>query len=189
MLVESGLPACRGVRRFTILDAMILIVAAAAGLSLARAVGVFDAEEPIGLNGNLTDLLECLLFAATAGFIAVRLRRPRPTLRRLGRQPGFVACMAFVVASACNILDISSFAICLNGFTAEAGIAFGYSARRIFDAFRIGPAVILAWVVLSLSTAWRPERGWIDRFGRACAVFWILIYLFEIILRIMNAVL
>ena len=35
------------------------------------------------------------------------------------------------------------------------------------------PAVAGAWLVLVVSGRWRPERGWIDRFGRVLGVLWL----------------
>jgi hypothetical protein len=37
----------------------------------------------------------------------------------------------------------------------------------------VGVSVAASWILLLMSGAWRPERGWIDRTGRALGCFWI----------------
>ena len=37
-----------------------------------------------------------------------------------------------------------------------------------------GTSVAASWIFLLASGAWRPERGWIDRAGRALGWFWII---------------
>ena len=90
------------VRSFSILDAMVLVAATAVGLKI-----ISFWIRPEDLSGqfrsfqNGTSLLRFI--ADTLGFSwavdvpLLRLRRPRPPLRFLGRQPGFVACYAVVL--------------------------------------------------------------------------------------------
>ena len=97
--LEGRCPCCgtilpsRAERRLTILDAMVMVVATAGALALAR---------PNLQSGNLAHpawagYLEAsigVLVAWTPTALWLRLRRPRPTLRRLARQPGFAAGVA-----------------------------------------------------------------------------------------------
>jgi hypothetical protein len=85
-------------------------------------------------------------------------------LRRLARQPGFIAC-----------------------FVTGIGVAFGgsltvliwyvpdivhYHATAMhlweFVWFWVGSAIAGAWICLMLSIRWRPEPNWTDRAGCLC---------------------
>jgi hypothetical protein len=167
-------------RRFTIADGMILVAAMAAGLALARAGPMeWMAWTGSGWFGKARRLLHgsATLFAAmmSLGLIIVRLRRPRPRLVRVMRQPGMVASCAAAVALAVTALGWTSYDVIHTG---------GWSARdsiarycRIHGA-KFGPAVGAAWLGLWFAGRWRPERGWIDRAGRALGVFWLVSLLF-----------
>jgi hypothetical protein len=155
-------------RRFTLLDAMALIVALAIGLALARAwfvaiEGGVDEDEQIR-PGLATFLL--LPFAPT--LVLLRLRRPRPRLQRLARQPGFQASLA-----ACTA-------------TAYLAVRYGYCALLYWrDHINWYPAVFevrgLAITAVSVIVAWvalaahgiRAEAGWLDRTGRVLGGSWI----------------
>jgi hypothetical protein len=87
---------------FTILDATILVAATAVGLAILRlfvADGWFFRQEfPIS---HINFIAQCaneaclpLLASWTLCFLILRLRRPRPRLRRLARQPGMAGCSA-----------------------------------------------------------------------------------------------
>jgi hypothetical protein len=100
-------------RRCTLLDAMALIAATAIGLSLAR---TYSLEV---LNNHLTPypFVPRILLTIWAAILAVLpipamwsialfglgLRRPRPPLRRLVRQPGFVAAGAVTLVGAIRL--------------------------------------------------------------------------------------
>src|SRR5262245_26512014 len=84
-------------RTFGLADAMLLVVAAATGLWLNR----MDWGEMHVFHRNAYDSVEQILSlilphvaAGTMALVGMRMRRPRPPLRRLARQPGAVACMA-----------------------------------------------------------------------------------------------
>jgi hypothetical protein len=97
---------------------------------------------------------EMFLLGLTPAFFALRLRRPRPPLRTLIRQPGTVAGLAMVVGlfwGTGGLLGL--FPGKLDGMTA-APVA-------------IGGAVAIGWIALALSRCWVPEAGWVDRMGRA----------------------
>jgi hypothetical protein len=89
-------------RTCTILDATILVAATAVGLAIVRAFVAdgwfFRQEFPISHINFMTQCANeaSLPFLAswTLCFLILRLRRPRPRLRRLARQPGMAACSA-----------------------------------------------------------------------------------------------
>jgi hypothetical protein len=106
-------------RRFTMMDAMLLVAATAIGLGLVRE---FDRDftsfirdtyyqgwesqfgKAVGMILRVIALtLPCAL-AWTVATLALRLRPPRPPWRRLMRQPGFVACLAAPLPAAVAML-------------------------------------------------------------------------------------
>jgi hypothetical protein len=164
-----------GFRSFTLGDAMILIIAVALGLAIARpAIAVIvnavgsraDWHFPswswsvfMGrwLNLVLLNFLFCLLPA----FLILRLRRPRVPLRSIIGQPGFIACampVAFVVVALPLSLVVPS--------------GVGERAIEVAAQIVLPAAVPLAWVVLAIMRRWNPEPSWIDRMGRVLGVLW-----------------
>jgi|GEM_PF-3248455 len=115
---------------------------------------------------------EITLFGLTPACFVLRLRRPRPPLLDLLRQPGTVALLAMVFG--------------LFWVTGALLVLFPGKVDSMTAApTAVGGTVAVAWVVLALSRRWRPEAGWVDRMGRllGCAsivtalighmVFWI----------------
>jgi hypothetical protein len=94
-------------RSFGVADAMLLLVAVAIGLWVNRMDWPrIQAFPHFDLYDKVQVILEVLLpyvAAGTAALLGMRLRQPRPSLRRLARQPGAVACMA---ASAALLLIV-----------------------------------------------------------------------------------
>jgi hypothetical protein len=169
---------CRG---FRLSDAMILLAGVAVALSggshllllLADVLGrlsrealahredliahwpVFWAATHDSLRNTLWygyQLAEMFLFGVTPAFFILRLRRPRPPLRVLLRQPGTVAALAMVFGL----------------FWGTGGLLALFPDK--VDAMTaapvaIGGAVAAGWVILALSRRWEPERGWVDRVG------------------------
>ncbi len=176
-------------RPFTLMDAMILIAATAVALPGARImmIGIGVASPGESLSGALIDLcadgdykgagallayLSALVAAAwTVAVIPLRLRRPRPPWRRLGRQPGFIAASAAALALTLLILVI-----------ARAWMVKGVAAFFVGDIelslVVLGPslagaAVLGSWTTLILGRRWRAEASWPDRLGRALGAYWI----------------
>jgi hypothetical protein len=198
-------------RRFTIVDAMILVASTAVGLALMRdyfpdvLTGRWKVASKESGLGIVVSYIQHALFASlpcgTVGTIAVlilRLRRPRPRLRRLARQPGMVAGLATTVVLCKHMIDgLVRFTL---GFLTDVPSpvrlpnppfmynrsltamplplpSFGQEVIRhpiLNDSpYSVGIAIGVAWVVLALSGRFRPERSWIDRLGRAIGVYWI----------------
>ena len=152
-------------RPFTVGDAMILVVAVALGLAIARGLIAFLIESlrlgrhasyltwagaiPLGRFLNII-LLNFLIFLVPA-CVVLRLRRPRAPLGSLVRQPGFAVC------AAPTLVFLTALPLTLQETLPES-IRLG--AEILFDA--VAP---LAWACLLLTRRWRPEPGWIDRLG------------------------
>jgi hypothetical protein len=101
-------------RRFTVLDAMVLVAATGAGLTLLR---LFLAEGMLFHGAFVRTLATDIAQAAnevafpfflswTPVVLALGLRRPRPRIRRLMRQPGIAACAAATLVLSVQTLEI-----------------------------------------------------------------------------------
>ena len=103
------------------------------------------------------------LTALSVACVAIRLRPPRPPLRRLARQPGFAALFAMAVAMP---------TIWLAGHLPMAsGIGWIRPDLLALVAMHgVGFAVLWSWLTLYLIGCWRPSRDWSDRIGRAAGV-------------------
>jgi hypothetical protein len=192
-------------RRCTLLDVMALIAATALGFYLVRTYSLNV------LNSDLTHypLIPRLLLTIWAAILAVlpvpalwsialfglRLRRPRPDLRRLVRQPGFVAAGAVTLVAAVRlagflVLIARTFGRITLGalydvwamsfFRGPIDVATLYnSAYFASSAIGTSMAVAAAWLLLAASGRWRSEPGWLDGLGRVLGTFWIAIIPFS----------
>src|SRR4051794_29531136 len=102
------------VRRFMLADAMILVAATAMGIAWTRAyvMGIQPFQFSASFHGNGMSFLlrfwipvavPCLAMWSVAAFI-LAFSRPRPVLRRLAHQPGFVACGMATLVSATRVV-------------------------------------------------------------------------------------
>jgi hypothetical protein len=173
-------------RRFHLGDGLILIAALAITLSLLRFTNWFaripvrvsfwwDAR-PRFVGGfprflawgpstriaasqivaEFVQLLSLVLLGLTLVQPFLRLRRPRPPLRDLVRQSGFVVCLAVIVGTLIFV-DL--------GWVARIDVSW--------EAIPAS-ALLLFWPVLGLPP-WRSEASWIDRLGRAVGWGWIAV--------------
>jgi hypothetical protein len=92
----------------------------------------------------------------------------------LFRRPGFVACWVTALAMALR-LSVNFISIADHRLFADHPLKslFNYEFYWLFS-IDMGGWIAVAWMTLILSGAWRAERNWIDRLGRAIGVFWIL---------------
>jgi hypothetical protein len=190
-------------RAFGLMDLMVLIAAFAAGLFVNRMS--WASISPSGLWGlapsmpprmrtyvaiqNALSIVLPHVITLTFAMAVIRWRRPRPSLRRIARQPGTVAC---TIAGLCVLL--------IGGWVA-GNMALGGEARlRIEDiswsvsadthrlsglqgplweksflayADRIGFAVGGGWLCLLLGGRWRQEWSWIGLLGYGLGWLWV----------------
>jgi hypothetical protein len=104
---------------------------------------------------DFVQLLSSVLLGLTLVQPFLRLRRPRPPLRDLVRQSGFVVCLAVIVGTLIFV-DL--------GWVARIDVSW--------EAI-LASALLLFWPVLGLPP-WRSEASWIDRLGRAVGWGWIV---------------
>jgi hypothetical protein len=98
-------------------------------------------------------VFEIFLVSMTPAFLLVRLRRPRPPIVALLRQPGTVAglAMSFGQLYVTGWLHL---------------LFFGRLLDSTVTAISVGATVAVAWTLLALSRKWKGEPGWVDRMGR-----------------------
>lgn len=147
-------------RPLTLADAMILIIALALGLAMARPGIVLIADAirtvphkqfrtlagAVTLGRFLNIVLLNFLFFLLPAFLIVRLKRPRAPLRSVIRQPGFAACaapVAFFVASLPLAL------------LAPSGLAG--QVIEIAGPILLAAAAPLAWLFLVATRRWYAE--------------------------------
>src|SRR5262249_35867258 len=117
----------------------------------------------ISLN---SDLIFSILWSISAIVVLVRFRGMRPTVRRIMRQPGAVACwtsstigiIAFTPLIIHAVLD-------LFGLAPLRSLYVHPFKMKFWLDYSLGYAVAVSWILLALSGRWRPESGWIDRIG------------------------
>ena len=190
----------REVRRFTLVDAMALVAAAAFMIAWVRVLGPDKLIERFRMSASgwqpqyvlgaldtlLTAISPCFM-VATLTVLALRLRRPRPRLHRLARQPGTVACASALLTFGLEALPGLPATLWL--MTQEEGWRWdwlhlsGLPSRTagwvVMDA-DTGIAVLGAWTVLGCGALWRPEPDWIDRTGRLLGAGWIAVTLLKL---------
>ncbi|HEV3162745.1 MAG TPA: hypothetical protein VGZ22_01795 [Isosphaeraceae bacterium] len=98
-------------------------------------------------------IVEVLILSLTPAFLLIRLRRPRPSIRAMLRQPGTVAGLAVVF----GYVWVTGWLHLL--FVGRIDFVTG-------PAIAVGGTVAVAWAFLALSRQWEAEPGWVDRMGR-----------------------
>jgi hypothetical protein len=170
----------RPIRRLTLADGLILIAAAAAGFAIARIPQATNPGVPVA-NGDEVSLFERSMISTywasllvMIALIPLRLMRPRPPIRRIRRQPGFIACLivAFGIAHMALYFAVQRFK--------QPTLWANIDVLSLIVSPSIGSIMISAWLVLAVSGGWRPEASWIDRTGRLLAIAWIGRYLIHV---------
>jgi hypothetical protein len=185
-------------RRPQIIDLMILVCAVAIGMYVSRqaesrikwGTGLSQAAPPWSMrtiDWIETSVLPWVVLMALATLI-IRLRHPRPTLRRILRQPGAVACTLGMMTIGFGFLRlvISEIINSLNHVTTASNLyqldSLLTNGKGLSGSFIIG-----GWVALAFSGSLHRERGWIDGFGTLVGAIWVFVdlspwFLFSIIL-------
>ena len=173
-------------RTFHLRDGLILIAAIAIGFAAARpALRHFAFDHFLGLSGPFaTRIFYGLLFATpiliacSTATLLLAVLRPRLSLRRLSRQPGFMANiggLAGVIALLLPGLIETAVAACRDpGF---AAILFG---KRYVLVLSYGSVPYVWCFVLGailpsgLRGEWCPRPEWLDRLGWLLGSMWFI---------------
>jgi hypothetical protein len=166
-------------RRFTVLDAMILIAAVALCLVIpstfrallpTRSYWIYDFRQYWLIMGS------SWLAAGSLALAIVAVLVPRPAGRRRFRQPGVLAVVLVALTLTFNEVQTLGHGITLYltvGKSFDNGV-FWWVFGPIYDmAFRAGLAVLSGWFTLVLAGGWQSAMGWLDRSGRLLGWMWI----------------
>jgi hypothetical protein len=190
-------------RTFTLVDAMALVAATAVGIAGTQHGWKYwsyawfwnldrgwTADAILRRFPTLLALGLPALLVFTATILALRLRHPRPTFRRLFFQPGTAACVAALLVVA---VETAGHVVATLQFNYSRGyldkyLEFVSTYSGFFGEFAtivlvrmpnpVGHAVMATWVILLLSGRWRSEPTWIDRAGRILGFAWLASALF-----------
>lgn len=181
------------IRRFTVLDATVLIAATAAGLAVIRSLTgcqelilVSSRFQPPGINAAVLYRMRTLAFwpapfltAWTLALLTLSMRGPRPTLRRIARRPGTAVGLALVLSLIKNVIIYGKdFIRALQAASPTSGRGGNWSYFFWSDvAARTGFFVLVAWSTLAMSGRWSARADWHDRLGRIIGICWVLIAL------------
>lgn len=187
-----NLASTRADRRFTLVDAMVLVAASAIALVIVRPL----VTGPLHRHPEWARYLAWTiggLVAWTPTVLFLRLREPRPAFRRLSRQPGFAACLAgtsIIILGSLAMGLLALIRVARRGMAVRAGIPIRppdptwWVEIVIRFGVAVGPAVIAAWLLLALSGRRRPARGWLDYLGRVIGIAWIVLFIVDCCIRL-----
>ena len=169
--------ATNACRKFSVFDGMILIAATAVGIALAR-----DWYEPsmkmAEVRGPIIGVYVAsvwLMAAWSLALLYLRLRQPRPSLRRIGSQPGTIASVAAALALVLTFAEWLQHFVFWPPRMSDLWLWMNEEFRgRTPWLCGQGPcAVAAAWATLALVRRWRPEKGWLDRLGIILGICWL----------------
>lgn len=165
-------------------DGLIVTAAAAATMALLRdglspwlvfLGGHSQLYETAPLPVRMAIRSQYVLIPWTIALFLMRLRQPRPALRRLIRQPGAAACGAVSLCLAWKTLLL----VLMLGVPQPHYLVQVYLGDGDAIVPWAAPAVAGAWFVLALSGRWRADRSWLDRLGRAIGASWLILDAFN----------
>ncbi len=130
----------------------------------------------LGLVARLIEAGVPFLATGSLAMFIIRLRKPRPGLRGLLRQPGWVACaigsLGFGAIALAAFGSLLASRPTLESAWSDTGRLLRPSDLSVVSAL-IGLAVLMAWTYLIAARRWQPEPGWIDRWSRVLGFSWI----------------
>ena len=185
-------------RRFSLLDAMVFVVAVAVGLAMARpqfnnlfrpSVATAAAAGPAPPNTVVNNAQRILILVTQGATVVypsvmclafanlfIACRQPRPPLRRTFGRPGLVACIA---ASTALLMSCVIQTPEIIGMTALMGYDRWSVNVWLRASHAVGFAVAGAWVTLAACGRWRPEHDGAGRLGRVIGLCLIIALVLE----------
>ena len=184
-------------RRMTLPDAMLLVGSAAIGMGMYQLsrralfrgwiwiadrglpdIHTWSTTQALATCSDIVVHLVPLVAPWTLLLIALRMRPPRPSWRRIWRQPGMAACLAALFGWLWSVIALL---LAMNvGYVARSSRIITpdvwgqkYLSDEVF--MYVGLAVAATWLVQYLNGRWRRPADWIDLMGRALGLLWIVI--------------
>ncbi len=176
--MKSG--ACR---RPNLGDLIILIVASALAMAITRQIpdedGFYLSYFGLSVNRWIGRWVLPWIVTMTLGSLVIRLRRPRPSLRRVLRQPGFVAsCLCFSTAGYAVLVALFQFVLDrVRSPSSRIFIANDLATNFQGMGMMCGLTIAAGWITLALAGRFHRERGWIDGLGLFVGLCWIAYFL------------
>lgn len=180
-------------RKFTVLDAMVLIAAVGVGLVWMRefteteAGGESYPYETKFNGGPIPSPVRAVMIGfwwmdashniaapVTIALVMLRAFPPRPNFRRLARQPGVVACVAVTAAVSVENLAKFSDVVVIVRYAAGKWSEIASLAYWNVQGDSESLAVFVAWLLLAWSGRWKRERSWVDHLGLIFGVYWLV---------------
>ena len=126
------------------------------------------------LLGSLVTITLPFAMVWTLAIVPPLLTGPRPRLRRLATQPGFMAACAFGVSIADLALPIGVRSVLVRVLRTPDSSPLDLDGVLFDLPMQTGAAVAAAWLTLILGRRWRARSDWTDRLGRIMGAYWIL---------------
>jgi hypothetical protein len=131
----------------------------------------------IAVSHHFCTLLVPFAAAWTLLLPLLRIRSPRPSWRRLWRQPGMAACFAAALSlawggAAFAAITAITWALPPRPLPADRWLQ-AFLAEGLF--IYVGVTVAVVWALLIVSGRWRRPADAIDRVGLVVGVLWIVI--------------
>ncbi len=170
-----------------ILDLMICVASAALSVVwLQQILPALRSVFPYSRSGklkdymldlaNITNIIGGCLFWASVGVTIIRLVPPRPSIRRLARQPGFVACLSVSIAGVAPLAVSVAQQVgrALIGWTSSAaGTSIPYMSMTVNSSEMAGAGVAALWGILALRRRVRIKADWVEYTARTLGFAWI----------------
>jgi hypothetical protein len=174
-------------RPFTILDGMIFLVALAVGMALVRMQWAMW-KDTLGPDSTVLEFQIEFFVAGTVSIlipfsiamVSLRLRRPRPSFRRMSLQPGCSALVAVAVSAIGQL--ISHIIVVIRHPEMEnlnsVGGFWNYYMRGL--AGSMGIPVLVVWTLCVFGRRFRTQSDWIECVSKAIAIVWLLLSFYDL---------
>jgi hypothetical protein len=157
----------RSGRHLAARDAVILMATVVAAVALSRAAmdagySTLRRAPPMPYDRTLWEMgASCFGIVCSLGLLGVRLLRSAPPPRRIGREPGAIACLAILAATSLQ----AAWYLKHDLVGPDLGVPLIWSLQAVVHPYFLAFAVVGAWVAQWICGRWRPDRSWIDRMG------------------------
>jgi hypothetical protein len=176
-------------RRPNLGDLMIFVLVIALGIACQRYTMGTESNPMMSLTGFVAHWIEEQLApwmaVLTWTALAIRLRKPRPTLRRTCRETGAIASI-LVVSLAIIQGSLILLPVIVRGRNDIPSLLHKLGSRGFHEGFLVnfwfslddsaGAVVAGGWAAAALAGRLRRPRGWIDVLGTFLGIGWVAIY-------------